>query len=110
MPGRHVPLIVVASASSGFADSVASQLRQQGNVVYVAHSAEACLRVAASVGPDVILMDPALGKVQRYERLIKAHPMCAGTQVLHLSERMPRPQFALSRAPAPSAKAGPHAA
>jgi CheY-like chemotaxis protein len=108
MPGRPVPLILVASASSALADSVASQLRREGNVVYVAHSAEGCLRVAASVGPDVILMDAALGNVRRYERLIKAHPMCAGAQVLHLSERMPRPQFALPRAPAVAA--GPHAA
>lgn len=108
MSGRPVPLILVASASSAVADSLAAQLRSEGNVVYVAHSADGCLRVAASVGPDVILMDPALPKADRFERLIKAHPMCAGTQVLHLSEGMPRPQFGLPRAPA--AKAGPHAA
>src|SRR5437868_11203694 len=108
MPGRHVPLILVATASSALAESVASQLRREGNVVYVAHSADGCLRVAASVGPDVILMDPALANSQRYEQMIKAHPMCAGTQVLHLSERLPRPQYRLPRAPA--ATAGPHAA
>jgi len=108
MTGRPVPLILVASASSAVAESLATQLRREGNVVYVAHSADGCLRVAASVGPDVILMDPALANADRYERLIKAHPMCAATQVLHLSDRTPRPQFRLPRAPA--AKAGPHAA
>jgi CheY-like chemotaxis protein len=107
MPGRPVPLIVIASASTALADSVASQLRRAGNVVYVAHSADGCLRVAASVGPDVILMDPLLPNYQQYEQLIKAHPICAATKVLHLTEGVPRQRFRLPRAPA---TAGPHAA
>ncbi|MBV8714940.1 MAG: hypothetical protein JO020_10165 [Chloroflexi bacterium] len=115
MPSRHVPLIVVASAASALADAVASQLRRAGNVVYVTHSADGCLRVACSVGPDVVLLDPALADIRRYERLIKAHPMCTGTQVLHLSEATARTQWRLPRAPAPrapapAATAGPHAA
>ena|SRR5947209_16601567 len=108
MSGRHVPLILVASASSAVAESLAHQLRDDGNVVYVAHSAEGCLRVAVSVGPDVILMDPALVNAGRFEALIKAHPMCAATQVLHLSDRTARPHFRLPRAT--PATAGPHAA
>ncbi len=104
-------MIVVASASAALADAIASQLRRAGNVVYVAHSAEGCLRVACSVGPDVVLFDPALANISRYERLIKAHPMCAGTQVLHLSEATAGTQWRLPRAPAPErASAGPHAA
>jgi hypothetical protein len=110
MPGRHVPLIVIACAADAFADAVASQLRREGNVVYVTHSADGCLRVACSVGPDVVLVDPALGNVDRYERLIRAHPMCADTQVLHLSEASSRTQWRLPRAPKPAATAGPHAA
>ena len=100
MPGRHVPLILVASAVPALAESVASQLRQEGNVVYVAHSADGCLRVAASVGPDVVLLDPRLANVARYEKLIKGHPMCASTQVLHLTGVMPRTHWRLRRAPA----------
>jgi chemotaxis response regulator CheB len=107
MSGRPVPLIVVASAAT-LADNVATQLRRAGNVVYVTHSAEGCLRVAASVGPDVVLLDPALANVKRYEQLIKAHPLCAATQVLHLSDAVARPNVRLPRAPA--ATAGPHAA
>jgi DNA-binding response OmpR family regulator len=108
MAGRPVPLIVVASATAALADSVAARLRRAGNVVYVARSADGCLRVAASVGPDVVLLDPALQNVQRYERLIKAHPLCAGTQVLHLTDAVAGPAFTLPRTPA--AAAGPHAA
>lgn len=111
MPGRQVPLIVVASAADALADAVACQLRRAGNVVYVTHSADGCLRVSASVGPDVVLLDPTLADIKRYEQLIKAHPICAGTQVLHLSEATGRTQWRLERAPTPpSATAGPHAA
>jgi hypothetical protein len=38
MSFRHVPLVVIASPSTALADSVASQLRREGNVVYVTHS------------------------------------------------------------------------
>jgi len=113
MPRRQVPLIVIASASTSFADSVASQLRREGNVVYVTHSADGCLRVATSVGPDLVLLDPALPS--RLEHLIKAHPTSAGAQILHLSASVPRQTFRVPRpiaiaVPGASSTAGPHAA
>ena len=108
MPPRRTPLILVASASATLAEGVAAELRREGNAVYVAHSAEGCLRVATSVGPDLVLLDPALPP--RLERLIKAHPASAGAQILHLSESTPRPVFKVRRAPATSSTAGPHAA
>src|SRR6266849_2280736 len=97
MPHRRVPLIVVASAASAFADSIAEQLRREGNVVYVAHSAEGCLRVATSVGPDLVLLDPALPA--RLEQLLKAHPTSARAQILHLSDGVPRSTFKVQKAP-----------
>jgi CheY-like chemotaxis protein len=105
MPQRRVPLVVVASAASAFADGIAEQLRREGNVVYVAHSAEGCLRVATSVGPDLVMLDPALPP--RLEQLLKAHPTSAGAQILHLSEGVPRPTFRLTR---DAVSADPHAA
>jgi len=102
---RPVPLILIASMSRQFAESVASQLRREGHVVYVAHTAEGCLRVATSVGPDMVLLDPAMPP--RLERLLKAHPISAAAEILHLSEKMPRPAFKMRRAPV---SAGPHAA
>ena len=106
MPQRHVPLIVIASTSA-HVDGIASQLRSEGNVVYVTHSAEGCLRVSTSVGPDLILLEP--GMPGRLERLLKAHPTSAGAQVLRLSPVVPRRAVKL---PPPRTKvaAGPHAA
>jgi DNA-binding response OmpR family regulator len=105
MPQRRVPLIVIASAAAAYADAIAEQLRREGNVVYVAHTADGCLRVATSVGPDLVLLDPALPP--RLEQLLKAHPTSAGAQILHLSEGLPRPTYRVQKAPA---TADPHAA
>jgi DNA-binding NarL/FixJ family response regulator len=80
---RSIPLIVVASASTAFAEEVAARLRREGNVVYVTHSAEGCLRVATSVMPDVVLLDPSLPP--RLERLLRAHPSSASAQILHVT-------------------------
>src|SRR5438067_11139955 len=81
---RSVPLILVASASASLAEDVAARLRREGNVVYTAHSAEGCLRVATSVSPDVVLIDPDFPR--RFERLLHAHPASAQAQILHLSQ------------------------
>ncbi len=101
MSRRAVPLVVVASPSAAVVAQVAAQLRADGNVVYVAHSAEGCLRVATSTGPDMVLLDPSFPA--RIEKLIKAHPSCANAQVLHLSESAARPSFRLPRAPVAAA-------
>jgi CheY-like chemotaxis protein len=84
MTMRSVPLIVVASTSPALAENVAANLRKHGNVVYVTHSAEGCLRVATSVSPDVVLLDRALPP--RLEHLIHAHPASAGAQILHVDQ------------------------
>jgi hypothetical protein len=82
MPRRIVLLIVVASASAAVAEEVAARLRLDGSVVYVTHSPEGCLRVATSIGPDVVLLDPAFQP--RLESLLHAHPTSARAQILHL--------------------------
>ena len=106
MTGRRVPLILIASETRALGEGVAAKLRQDGSVVYVAHSAEGCLRVATSVGPDLILLDPALPGW--LEHLLKAHPTSGQAQILHLSDSVPRPTFTIPKAP--PAAAGPHAA
>ena len=96
---HHVPLVVIGIGShalADLADSVAAQLRREGNVVYVTHGAEGCLRVATSVATDVVLLDPALP--DRLERLLKAHPLSAHARILHLSETATPPVFSLPRA------------
>jgi CheY-like chemotaxis protein len=107
MPRRSVPLIVVASASATLVDDVAARLRLDGSVVYATHSAEGCLRVATSIAPDVILLDPALPQrlPQRLEDLLRAHPASGRAEILHLTA----PPSAL-RVPRVPLAAGPHAA
>jgi hypothetical protein len=83
-----MPLIVVASAAPGTAERVAERLRRDGSLVYATHSAQGCLRVATSVRPDMIVIDPALPA--RLERLLRAHPTSAHAQFVHLSDPMLR--------------------
>lgn len=102
---RRVPLIVVATIASQQAEEVAAALRGDGNVVYVTHGAEGCLRVATSIGPDVVLLDPRLPA--RLEQLLRAHPVSAAAQILHLSDAA---QQFMPRVAQPSTTLGSHAA
>jgi hypothetical protein len=107
VPRRDVLLIVVASATATVGEEVAARLRLDGSVVYVVHSAQGCLRVATSISPDIVVLDPALPR--RLEALLRAHPATSAAQILHLeparpATRVPRPL----RSPTPAAD--PHAA
>jgi DNA-binding response OmpR family regulator len=86
---RSVSLIVIASASVALAEDVAATLRRDGSVVLVTHSAAGCLRVATSIAPDVILLDPSLPR--RLEDLLRAHPASARARILHLHQAVTRP-------------------
>jgi hypothetical protein len=77
-------MIVVASEQPGLADDVAARLQHDGAIAYATHSAGGCLRVATSVTPDIILLDPRLPA--RLEQLLHAHPISAHARVLHLSQ------------------------
>src|SRR5690349_12966853 len=81
---RSVPLVIVASTSAAFVDEIAARLRREGNVVYVTRSAEGCLRVATSVMPDLILLDPQL-QSPRLEALLRAHPSSAPARIMQLT-------------------------
>ena len=83
---RSVPLVVIGSKSSVLAEEAAARLRRSGNIVYVTHSPEGCLRVATSVMPDVVLLDPTFPP--RLERLLRAHPSSAPAQILHLTQEV----------------------
>jgi hypothetical protein len=102
---RAVPLIVIGSAHSALANSVAAQLRREGNIVYVTHSPEGCLRVATSVAPDAVLLDA--GFPNRIVKLLKAHPLSGRAQILSLTDDLSRVAARPSR---PVKAAGPHAA
>ena len=84
MPAAKAPLIIVASATAGVAEEIANRLKQDGAVVYPTHSAAGCLRVATSIHPDIVLLDPALPR--RLQHLLRAHPNTANARVLHLTK------------------------
>jgi hypothetical protein len=91
MPRRSIPLIVLASTSTAHTEELVERLRLEGNVVYATHSAGGCLRVATSVMPDIVLLDPSLPP--RLEQLLRAHPVSASAQILHLTrDSVPRAQ------------------
>jgi CheY-like chemotaxis protein len=85
---RRTPLIVVTSATPGAAERVVERLRQDGAIAYATHSAEGCLRVSTSVGPDVILIDVGLPRRarSRLTRLLRAHPISAHAQLRQLAD------------------------
>ena len=60
MTSAVTQMIVVASEQPGLADAVAARLQHDGAIAYATHSANGCLRVATSVAPDIILLDPKL--------------------------------------------------
>jgi hypothetical protein len=79
---RRAPVIVVASARGRTADEVASRLRGNGAIAVATHSAKGCLRVATSIGPDIVLLDSDLPR--RLEKLLQAHPVSARAQLVHM--------------------------
>jgi CheY-like chemotaxis protein len=83
---RRIPLILVASAAPGAAERTVARLRQDGAVAYAAHSADGCLRMATSIGPDVILLDPLLADRPRLMRLLRAHPTSARAHLQPLTD------------------------
>jgi len=83
---RTQPLVVVASAAPGEAERVVARLRQAGALAYATHSAEGCLRVATSVRPDLVLIDPRLRARERLQRLLRAHPSSAHARVGPISK------------------------
>ena len=74
---RSQPLIVIASATPGAAEGMAARLRRDGAIAYATHSAQGCLRVATSVRPYVVVIDPALQARGWLMRLLRAHPSSA---------------------------------
>ncbi len=82
---RTTPLVLVASPNASTADAVAERLRGSGAMAYAAHSWQGALRVATAVGPDVVLVDPAMPS--RLTTLLKAHPTSAGATILSLADR-----------------------
>lgn len=79
--------VLVVEDHSMSLELVTELLQQEGNQVLAATSGEAGLRLAATEGPDLILMDLRLPGMTGYEaiRRLKANPATAAIPVLALT-------------------------
>jgi CheY-like chemotaxis protein len=59
-PNRAVPLVLLGVTEPDAARPLANVLREEGMALAFALGDRACLRVAASICPDVILLDPRM--------------------------------------------------
>jgi CheY-like chemotaxis protein len=84
MPPEPARIVLVVGAHPERVDAIEGRLRQTGVNAYAAHSTNGCLRVATSVGPDLILLDASVPR--RVEHLLKAHPVSSRSRILRLSE------------------------
>ena len=75
---RRVPLIVVAGREGTAA--LVEALHAQGAVVYQTRTPKGCLRVATTVGPDMIVLPR--GFPRRLARLLRQHPTSAGAKIV----------------------------
>jgi hypothetical protein len=60
---RGVPLVVLGAFDRPAALPLAAPLRGEGAIVLVAEGDRDCLRVATSVSPDIVLLDPRLSRI-----------------------------------------------
>ena len=71
--------MVIGALDRQAALPLATMLRGEGAIVLVAEGDRACLRVATSVGPDIVLLDPRLSR--GLLNLLRAHPFSNGAQI-----------------------------
>ncbi len=69
---REVPLVLLGVTDPAVLQPMATLLRQEGMALAFAQGDRACLRVAAAVHPEIILLDPRLPRA--LAGLLRAHP------------------------------------
>jgi hypothetical protein len=70
---------VIGALERAAAEPLATLMRGERAVVVIAEGERACLRVAAAVSPDVVLVDPRLPR--GLVSLLRAHPSTGRAQV-----------------------------
>jgi hypothetical protein len=73
LPHRQVPLVLLGVTDRAALEPTATVLRREGMALAIAVGDRACLRVAAAVDPDIILLDPRLPRALL--SLLRAHPL-----------------------------------
>jgi hypothetical protein len=84
LSGRERPLVLVATPSTELAERLMCDVRRTGSIACLARTADGCLRVATSVGPDVLLLDSRLP--DRLVDMLRSHPATASSTILRVSE------------------------
>ncbi len=78
-PNREIPLVLLGVTETAAVESLAAVLRREGMALAFAVGERACLRVAAAVHPDIILLDPRLPRALL--SLLRAHPLSKHAQI-----------------------------
>ena len=81
---RARPLVLVATPDAELAERLVDDVRRTGSVACLARSAAGCLRVATSVGPDIVLLDSRLP--DRLPRRLCAHPATAASTIVRVAD------------------------
>ncbi|MBV9581986.1 MAG: hypothetical protein JO057_25680 [Chloroflexi bacterium] len=83
----HDTALVLVVGPDRDTETECDRWRGRGAVVMHAHDAGGCLRVATSVGPDLIVLDRRTPR--RLVRLLRAHPVSAGARISWLQAAEP---------------------
>jgi DNA-binding response OmpR family regulator len=78
-PNREVPLVLLGGTDPLALQSLARVMRQEGMGVAGALGDRACLRVAAALHPDIILLDPRLPRALL--NMLRAHPLSKSAHI-----------------------------
>ena len=78
-PNREVPLVLLGTTDPAKLEPLATMLRREGMGLACAIGDRACLRVAAAVYPDIILLDRGLPRALL--SLLRAHPLSKHAQI-----------------------------
>lgn len=76
---RATPLVLLGVTEYASAEPIAMLLKREGMGLAFALGERACVRVAAAVSPDIILLDPRLPRPLL--NLLRAHPLSKDAQV-----------------------------
>jgi DNA-binding response OmpR family regulator len=85
---REAPLVLLGGTDPAALHAVAGVMRREGMAIAGALGDRACLRVAAALSPDIILLDPRLPRTLL--SLLRAHPLSKTAQI-SWSQALARP-------------------
>jgi len=80
--GDHRVVVIVVGPDPTRARRLMTAFRERGMVTYRARTTKGCLRVATSVQPDLIVVEPKFP--DRFARLLRCHPASASARLVRM--------------------------